>query len=201
MRIIVNGLRTRGASPALLPPLDVFNDIGALTFDELANLRHRGAFTTVSSTFTACCQTTQVLRSVFPELPESENHLRRWYEVSDRVSFKLRRPALTVSQQGAVHCIMNQASTTRRSAGIPSLVIGVLAANSESPSFKEVFQDLAEIAKRPARIAETDGSNLPQVHALNCLRGIFRSSLLSKKAESYLPATLELAAESLKSEV
>lgn len=96
---------------------------------------------------------------------------------------------------------MNQASTTRRSAGIPSLVIGVLAANSDSPSFKEVFQDLADIAKRPARVVETDGSKLPQVHALNCLRGIFRSSLLSKKAESYLPPTLELAAESLKSEV
>jgi len=96
---------------------------------------------------------------------------------------------------------MTQASTTRRSAGIPSLVIGVLAANSDSPSFKEVFHDLADIAKRPARVVETDGSKLPQVHALNCLRGIFRSSLLSKKAETYLPATLELAAESLKSEV
>jgi hypothetical protein len=80
-------------------------------------------------------------------------------------------------------------------------VIGVLAANSDSPSFKEVFEDLADIAKRPARVVETDGSKLPQVHALNCLRGIFRSSLLSKKAESYLPPTLELAAESLKSEV
>lgn len=61
--------------------------------------------------------------------------------------------------------------------------------------------DLETIAKLPARTAETDGSNLPQVHALNCLRGIFRSSLLSKKAERYLPITLELAANSLKSEV
>ncbi|KAB5570246.1 putative death-receptor fusion protein-domain-containing protein [Coniochaeta sp. 2T2.1] len=182
MKIIVNGLRTRGTSTAMLPPLDVFNAIGALTFDQLATLRHRGAFTTVSSTFTACCQITQVLRSVFPELPESENHLRRWWN-------------------GAVDCIMNQASTTRRSAGIPSLVIGILAANSDSPSFKEVFEDLVSIGKRPAKVTETDGSKLPQVHALNCLRGIFRSSLLSKKAESYLPATLELAADSLKSEV
>jgi hypothetical protein len=80
-------------------------------------------------------------------------------------------------------------------------VIGVLAANSDSPSFKEVFHDLEDIGKRPAKTAETDGSNLPQVHALNSLRGIFRSSILSKKAESYLPVTLELAANSLKSEV
>lgn len=96
MKIIVNGLKTRGASSSLLPPLDVFNAIGALTFDELANLRHRGAFTTVSSTFTACCQVTQVLRSVFPDLPESENHLRRWYEVSDHWRLKVQEFLLTV---------------------------------------------------------------------------------------------------------
>jgi hypothetical protein len=95
MKIIVNGLRTRGASPAFLPPLDVFNSIGALTFNQLANLRHRGAFTTVSSTFTACCQITQVLRSVYPDLPVSENHLRRWYEVSDYVSSKPEELSLT----------------------------------------------------------------------------------------------------------
>lgn len=96
---------------------------------------------------------------------------------------------------------MNQASTTRRSAGIPALVIGILAANAESPSFEEVMLALVGIAERPARISETDGSNLPQVHALNCIRDIFRSSLLSKRAEIYLPTTLQLAASSLKSEV
>jgi hypothetical protein len=92
LKIIVNGLRTRGTSSALLPPLDVFNDIGALTFDQLATLRHRGAFTTVSSTFTTCCQTTQILPTVFPDLPESENHLRRWYQVSDYGSTFVKEP-------------------------------------------------------------------------------------------------------------
>ncbi len=96
---------------------------------------------------------------------------------------------------------MNQASITRRSAGIPALISGILAANAESPSFREVFLELEEIARKPARIAETDGSNLPQVHALNCLRDVFRSSLLSKKAETYLSETLHLAANNLRSEV
>lgn len=77
----------------------------------------------------------------------------------------------------------------------------ILTANAESPSFEEVFRDLEEIGQKPALIAETDGSNLPQVHALNCIRGVFRSSLLSKKAESYLAVNLQLAANSLKSEV
>lgn len=96
---------------------------------------------------------------------------------------------------------MTQASTTRRSAGIPSLVAAVLAAGAESPSFSEVFHTLEDIAKKEVTMAETDGSNLPQVHALNSLREIFRSSLLSKKAEGYLATTLQLAANSLKSEV
>lgn len=94
MKIMVNGLRAKGASGPLLPPLEVFNDIGALTFDQLATLRHRGAFTTVSSTFTTCCQATQNLRTVFPALPESENHLRQWYQVSDHVASRAQNPLL-----------------------------------------------------------------------------------------------------------
>lgn len=105
------------------------------------------------------------------------------------------------SLKGTINCIMSQASTTRRSAGIPSLVAGILTANAESPSFNEVFSELEEIGKKPVTQAETDGSNLPQVHALNSLREIFKSSLLSKKAEAYLARTLQLAANNLKSEV
>lgn len=96
---------------------------------------------------------------------------------------------------------MNQASTTRRSAGIPALMIGILTANAESPSFKEVIPTLVSIAERPAQNLETDGSKLPQVHALNCLRDIFRSSGVNKGAKHYLPTILQLAANGLKSEV
>ena len=161
------------------PPLEVFRETGFLAFEQLASLRHRGAFSTVSYTFTTCCQLTQNLKSVFPK---SDDLLWQWY-------------------QGALTCIKTQASTTRRSAGIPSLIGGILAANSSSPSFDEVFSTLEDIARKPVRIVETDGSNLPQVHALNSLRDIFRSSLLSKRAEAYLARTLHLAATSLKSEV
>lgn len=177
MRMIASGVGSWSIDSALIPPKEVFNTIGDLTFTQLAMLRHRGAFTTVSSTFTTCCQ----MASQAPETYQSDN-LRRWYVQ-------------------AKHYIETLASTTRRSAGIPSLIIGVLAANAESPSFDEVFRELGEIAKRPALAKNTDGSNLPQVHALNCLRGIFRTSLLGKRAESYLPATLELAATCLKSEI
>ena len=98
-------------------------------------------------------------------------------------------------------CIYTQASTTRRSAGIPSLIVGILSSNAEQPSFDTVMCELRAISERPARISETDGSNLPQVHALNCIKDIFKSSAFSKRVDVYLTDTLQLAADSLKSEV
>ncbi|KAJ4414202.1 hypothetical protein N0V85_003254 [Neurospora sp. IMI 360204] len=182
LRLMLQTLRLTPGPGVPFPPLAVFQDTGYLTFEQLSSLRHRGAFSTVSLTFTTCCQLTQNLPVVFPETAGSNTLLREWYK-------------------GTINCIMSQASTTRRSAGIPSLVAGILTANAESPSFNEVFSELEEIGKKPVTQAETDGSNLPQVHALNSLREIFKSSLLSKKAEAYLARTLQLAANNLKSEV
>ncbi len=181
------------------PPIDVFRETGYLSFEQLASLRHRGAFSTVAYTFANCCQLTQQLNDVYADIDESESLLREWYQVS-QVEDASAAFMLTLLQ-GAIDCIMTQASTTRRSAGIPSLIAAVLTANAESPSFDEVYGTLEEIGKKSVRMSETDGSNLPQVHALNSLREIFRSSLLSKRAEGYLGRTLHLAATSLKSEV
>ncbi|KAL2135275.1 hypothetical protein VTI74DRAFT_9155 [Chaetomium olivicolor] len=182
LRLLVGTLRMKQADGVPFPPLDVFRETGYLTFEQLASLRHRGAFSTVSYTFMICCQLTQQLGDAYTDLDASENLLREWYH-------------------GALNCIMTQASTTRRSAGIPSLIAAVLSANAASPSFDEVYGTLETIGEKPVRMSETDGSNLPQVHALNSLREIFRSSLLSKRAEGYLARTLHLAATSLKSEV
>lgn len=146
-----------------------------------------------------CCQLTQQLRSVYTCIDESENLLREWYQVRKPTSRLLHAHSNIV--QGAINCIMTQASTTRRSAGIPSLIAAVLTANAASPSFDEVYGTLEAIGRKPVKMSETDGSNLPQVHALNSLREVFRSSLLSKRAEGYLARTLHLAATSLKSEV
>lgn len=78
---------------------------------------------------------------------------------------------------------------------------GILTANASRPSFPGVMSELQEIARKPARVAETDGSNLPQVHAFNSLKEVFKSSLINKRAEAYLADCLELAANSLRSEV
>jgi hypothetical protein len=60
-------------------PVQVFTHIGALTFEQLSTLRHRGAFTTVALTFARCCQLTQT-KTVSGELIDT-GILERWYQV------------------------------------------------------------------------------------------------------------------------
>lgn len=180
LRTVVGNLRSNRTDGYLLPTPEVFRAAGNLAFAQLSTLRHRGAFSSVSLTFTCCCQNAQhpsIISAV-----ENRSLLATWY-------------------QGTLSCIVTQRSTTRRSAGIPSLMTGILTSNADSPSFQEVMRTLQRIAAEPARVTETDGSNLPQVHAFNCLKEIFKSSLLSKHAELYLSECLELATSSLKSEV
>ncbi|KAG6004881.1 hypothetical protein E4U21_000657 [Claviceps maximensis] len=181
MRIIILTINNRDTEGRIVPSKEVFERIGNLTFTQLASLRHRGAFTTVSATFATCCQQTKHLRFEETETPL----LQVWYN-------------------GTLEAIYSQASTTRRSAGIPSMITGILAANASYPTFDQVMDILMTIAAKEARVSETDGSNLPQVHAYNCLKDIFKNSLLTSlgnRSESYLPQCLELAAKGLRSEV
>ncbi|KAH9438168.1 hypothetical protein MCOR02_001806 [Pyricularia oryzae] len=182
MRLIIAPLRFSRVKGTLCPPGDIFKQIGNLTFEQLSSLRHRGAFSTVSLTFITCCQLVEDPSVTSPDAPAEETLLFSWYK-------------------GTLDCIFAQVSTTRRSAGIPALMTGILAANASRPSFDEVISELGEIAQRPARVAETDGSNLPQVHALNCIKDVFKSSLLSVRAEKYLPTFLQVATNSLRSEL
>lgn len=180
MRTIVGNLGFSRAVGFLLPTPEVFRRVGNLAFSQLSTLRHRGAFSSVSLNFTCCCQNARNPHVASGELEQSL--LEDWYK-------------------GALSCIYAQRSTTRRSAGIPALITAILASNATSPSFEQVIRTLEEIAKRPALVSETDGSNLPQVHAFNSLKEVFKTSLLSKKAERYLLGCLELATNSLKAEV
>lgn len=180
MRTIVGNLKLGHTEGYLLPTPEVFSRAGNLACTQLSTLRHRGAFSSVSLNFTCCCQHAQDPRVVSPA--DRNPLLGTWYKT-------------------ALSCIYDQRSTTRRSAGIPALITGLLSANASSPSFQEVIRTLQDIARKPALVSETDGTNLPQVHAFNCLKEVFKSSLLSKKAELYLPECLQLATNSLKAEV
>ncbi|KAJ8058763.1 hypothetical protein OCU04_011752 [Sclerotinia nivalis] len=174
MRTVVTKAKDRHHDGSLVMSSELFTRAGNLTFEQLSSLRHRGAFSTVSLTFARCCQLSQC--------HASSDLLEIWYK-------------------GALQCIFEQASTTRRSAGIPALVTGILSANAKSPAFEDVMTELKSLARRSIALSETDETNLPQVHAMNCVKEIFKSSTLGKRSDKHIPDCLQLAADSLTSDI
>ncbi|KAK2050667.1 hypothetical protein LZ31DRAFT_512065 [Colletotrichum somersetense] len=184
MRVMVLPLKNKVKEGTLGPSTELFATVGSLTFDQLSSLRHRGAFNTVSLSFATCCQLVKHLDDPTAGHGGEETLLEIWYK-------------------GTKECIFAQASTTRRSAGIPAMITGIVSANAPQPSFDKVIEELVTIAQKPAYNSESDGSKLPQVHALNCLKDMFKSSFITQlgKSAPHIPRCLELAASSLKSEV
>lgn len=82
---------------------------------------------------------------------------------------------------------------TRRSAGLPFLIIGILISETDParPLLRSSFARLSHIAALPLALgAKTD---LPQVHALNCIKFLFTDSRLAAPAAEYVGTGLELA--------
>ncbi|KAG9237179.1 putative death-receptor fusion protein-domain-containing protein [Amylocarpus encephaloides] len=157
----------------------IFTKIGGLAFTQLSNLRHRGAFSTVSLTFSYCCQLTHH----FSVSSSNESLLNAWWK-------------------GTLICIANQASTTRRSAGIPSLIIGVMSANARQPSSDEMMDHLIREARIPAVFSGASNlGELPQVHALNSIREVFGSSSVRHRSDRSVVECLALATDCFGSDV
>ncbi|PWY74362.1 HEAT repeat protein [Aspergillus heteromorphus CBS 117.55] len=156
-----------------------FANIGTLSFIQLAELRHRGAFSTVSQTFATCC-----LRCGQSSSPEISALPSRWYQEAKKIIFE------------------SASKLTRRSAGLPALVAGILSSKPGGPLFQSVIQDLHEISHLPA---EHDQSRqdmpLPQVHAMNCLKDIFTNTKLGPHTEPFIMPALRLSAERLGSPI
>lgn len=162
-----------------------FQRLGNLAFSQLAELRHRGAFSAVSQTFSACCKRcAQVEHSVEQEIkgPLISQLPQKWYQ-----------DALEIIEE-------KSSSLTRRSAGIPAIITGILSAFPSGKFFDDVVLDLQAIADTPLRISEDfENIRLPQVHALNCLKDVFTDALLGPASEPHVAITLEIAAGCLES--
>jgi hypothetical protein len=165
-------------SPALLAPctspMEFKNSMFELCFTQLGELRHRGAFSTVAQTWTTCCS--------LMENDDSTHGLQGWYERT----ISLLRRTLTIN--------------TRRSAGLPSLICGVLIADRSGALFKRAFGEIEQIARANVDIESAHESSLSQVHAMNCMKDILKNTRLSNKSEQYVLVALRLAADSLRSE-
>ncbi|KAI4089386.1 MAG: hypothetical protein LQ339_008555 [Xanthoria mediterranea] len=151
---------------------------GELAFTELAELRHRGAFSTVSQTFSDCC-----IRCVESKDLETQELPKSWY-------------------QKTLLCIQQRASAlTRRSAGLPAMITGILSATPKGAFFDTVIRDLQAIAQLETDIDSKDEHlDLPQVHAFNCLKDIFTDARFNTAVEQHMSASLELAVHALESD-
>ncbi|KAL4933322.1 THADA/TRM732 family protein [Aspergillus undulatus] len=156
-----------------------YEKIGRTSFTQLAELRHRGAFSTVASTFSICCQRCgQSKNAEISALP------LLWYQEAKKIIFE------TASK------------LTRRSAGLPALIGGILLSNPGGPAFQQIISELQEVAHLPAQLeAENQNVELPQVHAMNCLREAFTNARLAPHAEGFLMPALNLSAERMGSPI
>ena len=78
------------------------------------------------------------------------------------------------------------------------MAVGILTSFPAGPHFDEAVDRLMDIANMPVGPPLPDGSlELPQVHALNCLKDSFSNSRLADKTESFVERALELAVRCL----
>ncbi|KAJ5777592.1 hypothetical protein N7520_000838 [Penicillium odoratum] len=156
-----------------------FENVGRVSFTQLAELRHRGAFSTVSATFATCCQ-----RCTSSQDPSIQELPVLWYQEAKSTIFE------------------SAAKLTRRSAGIPALVTGVLCSSPGTPFFKQAFNELYDISRLPVDYdKDQQYLKLPQVHAMNCLKDIFVNNKLGPHTEAFIMPALTLSAERIGSPI
>lgn len=67
--------------------------------------------------------------------------------------------------------------------------------------FDSAIKQLFDIAQEKPRNEQITDANLPQVHAMNCLKAIFTTARLAQKSEEYIVSGLQASANSLNSTV
>lgn len=101
MRSLVNTIKLKLSTPEHKPILSTatFEHIANLSFEQLTTLRHRGAFSTVTSTFAACCQA-----CVDPKMDAtSSQFLVKWLEVCLILSSVLSTQLLMFQGHNRMH--------------------------------------------------------------------------------------------------
>lgn len=156
-----------------------FERVGQISFMQLAELRHRGAFSTVSQTFATCCQRCSSSKDQsIQELPKA------WYQQAKATIFE------------------SASKLTRRSAGLPAMVTGILCSSPGTPFFNQALNELHDISRLSVEYdKDRQYLELPQVHAMNCLKDIFTNTKLSHYTEPFVMPALNLSAERLGSPI
>ena len=74
-----------------------------------------------------------------------------------------------------------------------------MAAQAKVPSFERVMAELMTMACHATKPIEADEMNVYQVHALNSIREVFKSTTLGKRSERHIAQGFGLAVDSMKS--
>lgn len=148
-----------------------------LIMDQLASVKHRGAFSSVYPSFVSACEI--CFKSNDEELASKPNI---WL----RQNIKL------------IKCKTQYIS--RRSGGLPYLITAILTAEKSCNKAKEykglvdyTFQELISIAKEEYIQNADEKMDIPQVHAFNCIKHIFIDSQLSSLCSPYVNQVLTLS--------
>lgn len=171
--LLIGVMVQRSAATSSTTQLRFTETVIQLTFSQLSDLRHRGAFSTVAQTWVSCC----FCSSGHQGLPGLEH----WY---DQV-LGLLQGKTTIN--------------TRRSAGLPALMCGLLIGDQYGKLFPRAVRDLETIARLPLDPSSYHEGSLPQVHAMNCLKDILKNAKLAEQSEQYTLGALQLAADALPS--
>ncbi|KAI9726601.1 MAG: hypothetical protein M1828_000968 [Chrysothrix sp. TS-e1954] len=105
----------------------------------------------------------------------------------------------TVAQLFATILGTSGTTTTRRSAGIPPIIIALLSADKKAFLLPRFMSDMRTIATQSMPSSNATALDLPQVHALNALRAAFTTAALANATQPYVVDVLSVAAASLSS--
>lgn len=82
------------------------------------------------------------------------------------------------------------------------MITGILVAHPSNCFLENVMLDMQAISDTPVQaVPNVEVTQIPQVHAMNCLKDIFTNTQLGPRTEAYVSDTLDIAAGCLESEV
>ncbi|XP_030763962.1 thyroid adenoma-associated protein homolog isoform X2 [Sitophilus oryzae] len=155
---------------------DLLMEVGQLFVNVFVQSKHRGVFEQASVGFSIICE------HYWSSSREKINSLpRQW--LNDALEL------CTGKKHSEDLC------PTRRSAGLPFLILSIVTTSIESAPFQTVMSCLLKTAED-----SEDGNSEIKMHCLNVLRAIFRHSKLGELVAPYVAAGVILAIKGFRSE-
>ncbi|KAI9146439.1 putative death-receptor fusion protein-domain-containing protein [Paraphysoderma sedebokerense] len=177
-------LPTDNVSPEDFLTFEQITDVGQLFQTLLTSVRHRGAFSSIHPSFVSF--SSRLLTCSNPKLTSLP---KGWLiDILD----DLTRPEK-----------LNHLVSTRRSAGLPCYVLGLISSDTTRRHFLPIaFEKLMAIAEMDLQ-QNVNGTvdDLPQVHAFNILRSLYQDSKLSQHVSPYIADGFMLSIKNLSSPI